>query len=606
MVKRTSQILRNLRKLMKNLAFVPETLHAYIVPGFDSHHNEYLSPRDKRRDYITGFTGSSGYAVITENQACLWTDGRYFLQAVQEMDENWTLMKEGTAESVSYTEWIGKNLPAGARIGADPWLVTHSSWENLENDVNKYGQELVAVDKNLVDAIWEDRPGVDVYPIQPLEIYYTGRTWKSKVREVIQKIKAEKAACYIVTTLDDIAYGRLHLFVDSDKVTVAVRQHLHLEPGSFVEIDIRESGAEGIALDVKVELHAYEELKDFIHSMVGTTDQGQFWFSPFCSQSIVSVIPKSRRLCKTSPITLMKNVKNPVELQGILESHIRDGAALCEFFSWLEQTVDSSEVDELTAVEKSREFRSSYENFVGLSFSTIASSGPNGAFVHYKPKEETCRKLSREEMFLLDSGAHYKDGTTDVTRTVHLGVPTDFQRECYTRVLKGHIAIRNTVCPVKTKGNQLDCLARIHLWNVGLDYNHGTGHGVGHYLNVHEDPIGIHRRPYPEDPGLDVGMVISNEPGYYQEGGFGIRIENLVHVVAASTNYNCGKFVTFEDLTFVPHQRKLIDPGLLTSDEVSYIDSYHTLCREKVGALLRSLGKTEALKWLIRETEPLG
>jgi len=357
-------------------------------------------------------------------------------------------------------------------------------------------------------------------------------------------------------------------------------------------------------VDNVVEIKPYDSIAGFLSDLKNVT----IWLSNNASQALVSLCSPNKTILECTPVTLAKAIKNPVEIQGFKSCHVRDAAALCSYFAWLEKEIPKGIVTEISGADKLASERSDMENFVGLSFDTISSVGPNGAIIHYKPSQESNRLLTTEELYLVDSGGQYKDGTTDVTRTLHFGSPKPFEKECFTRVLKGQLKVAMAVFPSKIKGNYLDTLARISLWEVGLDYSHGTGHGVGSYLNVHEGPMGISWRPYPDDPGLQVGMVLSNEPGYYQDGDFGIRLENLVHIVQADTKHNFRDrgYLTFEDLTVVPIQQKLIDPKLLSPDEINYINMYHQKCRDSVGPLLRDMGKSDGLKWLIRETNPIG
>lgn len=303
----------------------------------------------------------------------------------------------------------------------------------------------------------------------------------------------------------------------------------------------------------------------------------------------------------------MKAIKNPVEIEGMKSSHIRDGAALVRFFSWLEREVASGAVvTELSAADRLEQFRSEQEHHVGPSFETISSSGEHAAIVHYKPTPESNIAVTDSAPYLCDSGAQYLDGTTDVTRTVHMGTPTDHQKECFTRVLKGQMLMGSAVFPERIKGNCLDSFARKFLWDVGLDYQHGTGHGIGHYLNVHEGPMGISWRVYPDDPGLQAGMFMSNEPGYYEDGSFGVRIEDIVLIVPADTKCpGDKKFLTFETVTMCPIQSKMIKKELLTESEVETLNAYHKTVREKVGPLIEAQKDVEAMEWLIRETKPL-
>ncbi|XP_046997256.1 xaa-Pro aminopeptidase ApepP isoform X2 [Schistocerca americana] len=599
-----------LRSLFKNLKYVPEPIQGYVVPSDDAHQSEYLAECDKRRAFISGFTGSAGTAVITETQACLWTDGRYFLQATKQMDDNWTLMKEGIPTTPTQGAWLSKALPAGSRVGVDPKLISYSAWKPLQTQLEAAGHSLVPVATNLIDLIWDDRPAPPKGTVEPLPLVYTGKTSKTKVEEVRTMLAEKGATLLVVTALDevawllnlrgsDIAYNpvffsyalvtmhSVHLFMDECKLTPSVRQHFNQE-------------------DLCITIHPYEKIQDVLTEQI-SEQEGKVWISAGASYALTSLIPDKKRVSEATPIALMKAIKNNVEIQGMINAHIRDAAALCCYFAWLEKEVVKGTVSEVSGASRLEEFRREQENFVGPSFETISSSGPNGAIIHYTPSPESDRLLTVDELYLCDSGGQYKDGTTDVTRTIHFGTPTQFEKECFTRVFKGQFFMGTSVFPTKIKGNCLDTLARKYLWDVGLDYLHGTGHGIGSFLNVHEGPMGISWRIYPEDPGLQEGMFLSNEPGFYEDGKFGIRLENICRIVPANVPYKFKdhKFLTFETVTLVPIQTKMLVREMLTDKEVAYLNDYHKQCREKVGPLLKKMGHHEAWEWLCRETEPI-
>ena len=616
-VVRTGAQLIRLRKLMASE--VPP-LKAYIIPSCDAHHSEYLASCDERRAFITGFNGSAGTAIVTAKDALLWTDARYYLQAEAQMDENWTLMKEGQLDTPSRGQWLAAHLDSGANVGVDPFLMTVTEWKSLKRSLDGDNIKLVAVKNNLVDAVWGlNQPERPNQPIKPLELKFTGKSWEDKVHAIRGVMKEKKADVLVLSALDDSAWflnlrgsditynpvffcytvitqDKVYFFANDEQVTKEVVNHLKPEK------DVTNI----------VEIKPYESITGFLSSYRGKT----IWLSNQSSQALLlsTLGEKSddksvnKVIIECSPVTIAKANKNSVEINGFINCHVRDAAALCNYFAWLEKEVPKGTVTEISGSDKLESFRAEMENFVGLSFDTISSVGPNAAIIHYKATPETSRALTTEEIYLVDSGGQYKDGTTDVTRTMHFGTPKPFEKECFTRVLKGQIKVAQAVFPTKIKGNYLDTLARLALWEVGLDYGHGTGHGVGAYLNVHEGPMGISWRPMPDDPGLQVGMVLSNEPGYYQDGEFGIRIENLVHIVKADTRHNFRDrgYLTFEDLTVCPIQQKLIDPTLLTQEEISYINQYHQKCRDMVGPLLREMGHQAGLNWLIKETRPIG
>ncbi|KAM4636509.1 xaa-Pro aminopeptidase 1 [Discoglossus pictus] len=614
----TTELLRQLRQAMRSSRTLSEPIQAYIVPSGDAHQSEYIAPCDCRRAFICGFDGSAGTAIITEQNAAMWTDGRYFLQAAQQMDSNWTLMKMGLKDTPTQEDWLISVLPEGSRVGVDPFIIQTDQWKSMSISLKNAGHLLVPVQENLIDAIWADRPPRPCQPLMTLGLNYTGLSWQKKIEALRTKMAERKASWIVLTALDEVAWlfnlrgldveynpvffayaivgvDTIRLFISGDRVNdPAVRAHLLL--GSSPPSEFR------------ILLEPYDSVLPALQSICNAlTAKEKVWFSDKASYALTEAVPKTHRyLTQYTPICLAKAVKNASEIEGMRRAHVKDAVALCEFFAWLEKEIIKDTVTEISASDKAEEFRSQQEDFVELSFATISSTGPNGAIIHYKPVAETNRKLSVGEVFLLDSGAQYKDGTTDVTRTMHFGTPTDYQKECFTYVLKGHIAVSASVFPNGTKGHLLDSFARSALWESGLDYLHGTGHGVGSFLNVHEGPCGISYKTFADEP-LEAGMILSDEPGYYEDGSFGIRIENLVLVVAAKTKYNFRNrgSLTFEPITLVPIQTKMINIDLLTQKEIDWVNSYHKKCREVVGAELEKQGRQNALQWLIRETQPI-
>ncbi|XP_028828945.1 xaa-Pro aminopeptidase 1 isoform X1 [Denticeps clupeoides] len=614
----TVELLRQLRQAMKNSKYIAEPIQAYIVPSGDAHQSEYISPCDCRREFICGFNGSAGIAIVTEQHAAMWTDGRYFLQASQQMDNNWTLMKMGLKETPSQEDWLIGILPENSRVGVDPWIIAADQWKNMFKALAGAGHSLVAVQDNLIDAIWDGRPHRPSTQLITLGLRYTGLTWQDKVTALRAKMSERKISWFVVTALDEIAWlfnlrgsdieynpvffayaivglSTLRLFVDQKRLAdPAVREHLQLDTTSQPEMSIQAAPYESV----------YTELLA-ICAALGPKDK--VWISDKASCALTQVIPKAHRtLIPYTPICLAKAVKNATEIEGMKMAHIKDAVALCELFAWLEKEIPKGMVTEISAADKAEEYRSQQKDFVGLSFPTISSVGPNGAIIHYRPLPETNRTLSLNELYLIDSGAQYMDGTTDVTRTVHFGTPSAFEKECFTSVLKGHIAVSAAVFPNGTKGHLLDSFARAALWDSGLDYLHGTGHGVGCFLNVHEGPCGISYKTFADEP-LEAGMIVSDEPGYYEDGSFGIRIENVVLVVPTKTkhNYRNRGSLTFEPLTLVPIQLKMIDTDQLTKRERDWVNEYHRKCREVVGTELERQGRKDGLDWLIRETQPI-
>ncbi|XP_072280200.1 xaa-Pro aminopeptidase 1 isoform X2 [Pyxicephalus adspersus] len=614
----TTELLRQLRQTMRSSRSLAEPIQAYIVPSADEHQSEYIAPSDCRREFICGFSGSAGTAIVREQSAAMWTDGRYFLQAAQQMDNNWTLMKMGLKDTPTQEDWLISVLPEGSRVGVDPFIIQTDQWKSMSMALKNAGHLLVAVQENLIDAIWTDRPARPCQPLITLGLNYTGLSWQDKIVALRAKLVERKASWIVLTALDEVAWlfnlrgsdvaynpvffayamvgmDDIRLFIDGERMSdPAVRAHLLLDSSPSPEF--------------RIQVQPYRSILSALQGVcAGLSPKDKVWISDKASYALSEAIPKTQRyLSQYTPICLAKAVKNSAEIEGMRRAHIKDAVALCELFCWLEKEIHNGNLTEISVADKAEEFRSQQHDFVELSFPTISSTGPNGAIIHYQPSPETNRKLCVNEVFLLDSGAQYKDGTTDVTRTMHFGTPSEYQKECFTYVLKGHIAVSAAVFPNGTKGHLLDSFARAALWESGLDYLHGTGHGVGSFLNVHEGPCGISYKTFADEP-LEAGMILSDEPGYYEDGSFGIRLENLVLVVPAKTKYNFRDrgSLTFEPITLVPIQSKMINVDLLTQKEVDWVNDYHKTCREVVGAELQRQGRQDAFQWLIKETQPI-
>lgn len=506
-----------------------------------------------------------------------------------------------------------KTLPTGSRVGVDPKLITTEQFVPLRKELETVGHKLIPISQNLIELLWTDRPKRPLNPVKPLPVKFTGKTVKSKLNEVVSAMKDRKADYLVLTALDQVAWflnlrgsdidynpvffsyvivsvnSTFTLFLDPQQATDEVTEHLKNEAGDVFRIEPYS----------KIE----EALKEICLEL-----NGFVWFSEFSSYALTSIIPNEHLLLTdTTPVELMKAVKNSTEVSGMKNAHLKDAVALCCYFAWLEQNVASGTVTEVSGAEKLHQFRQTQADFMGDSFATISSVGPHGAIIHYQPSQETDVTITTSQLYLCDSGAQYRDGTTDVTRTVHFGTPIDYEKQCYTRVLKGQLKLASRIFPTKIKGNHLDSFAREFLWDVGLDYAHGTGHGIGHYLNVHEGPMGISWRPMNQDPGLEANMFVSNEPGYYEDGKFGIRIEDIVQIVPASPPYNFNNrgYLTFETVTLVPKSINLIDVAMLTDAEINQLNRYHQQCREVIGPLLDRQGYKEAKAWLVKETVPL-
>ncbi|TYI60472.1 hypothetical protein E1A91_D10G106800v1 [Gossypium mustelinum] len=642
-----AEILSALRSLMASHS---PPLHALIVPSEDYHQSEYVSDRDKRREFVSGFTGSAGLALITKDEARLWTDGRYFLQAMQQLSDQWQLMRIG--EDPSVDSWISDNLPREAAIGVDPWCVSVDTAQRWERAFAKNQQKLIQTSSNLVDEVWKNQPPAETNPVIVHPLEFAGRSVAEKLKDLREKLAIERARGIIITALDEVAWlynirgsdvsycpvvhafaivtlNSAFLYVDKRKVSSKVSSSIQ-ENG----IEVREYGAvsSDVALLASNQLDKDTGLSSGRNDVceTGTCEAEEnnndlIWVDPAsCCYALFSKLHAKKMLLQQSPLALAKALKNPVELDGLRNAHIRDGAAVVQYLVWLDKQMqeiygasgyflegkgaskkrsETMKLTEVTASDKLEGFRATKEHFRGLSFPTISSVGPNAAVIHYSPQPETCAELDPDSIYLFDSGAQYLDGTTDITRTVHFGKPSEHEKACYTSVLKGHIALGNARFPNGTNGHALDILARIPLWRYGLDYRHGTGHGIGSYLNVHEGPHLISFRPQARNVPLQASMTVTDEPGYYAVGNFGIRLENVLVIKEADTEFNFGDkgYLSFEHITWAPYQIKLIDLSLLTPEEIEWLNTYHSKCRE---ILAPSMDKNE-LDWLKKATEPV-
>jgi len=587
-----------LRKVMKR-----HGVEAYLIPSTDPHQSEYLPEVWKRRQFITGFTGSAGDALVTLTQAGLWTDSRYFLQAERELkDSGFTLFKAGTPGVPSWQEWIAKRLSPGQALGLDPKLIAHRDFVKLEKEFQRRGIFLKAIEKNLVDAIWRQKPSAPAGAISILEKKYAGESVREKLERLRKKMAEEDADAHVLTQLDAIAW----LFnvrgsdVEFNPVAVAYAIVSRKKATLFVErYKVPNKVPQALARNVTI-----ENYEDFCSRLceLGKKKMRIWLDEASAGEWIVrSLGPGAKPIFKPSPVHLFKAVKNRTEIAGSKVAHLRDGAAMVNFLCWLEKAVPKGGVSELSAAEKMEEFRRRQDRFMGLSFKTISSYAGHGAVVHYAVSPETDVPLKPEGIYLIDSGSQYKEATTDITRTVCLGRPTEEQRDRFTRVLKGLIALTRLSFPQGTFGTQVDILARLALWEKGLNYGHGTGHGIGAYLNVHEGPQSVApARGF--GVGLESGMITSIEPGYYKENEYGLRVENLVLVVKdLSRSTKSFSYYTFETLTLCPIDLRLIKKGVLTAEEIRWLDGYHRTVRE---ALTPRLGSAE-LAWLKKATRPV-
>ena len=568
-------------------------LHGFIIPRADEHQNEYVPANAERLAWLTGFTGSAGLAIVLNESAAIFVDGRYGLQVRDQVDAR--VFKPLDSGQISPESWLEENLPKGAMLGFDPWLTTPASLERYAKAARKAGADLAPVSDNPVDAIWADRPAPPLAPVRLHPKRFAGVEAKRKLPNIACAL--DDCGALLVSNPHNVAWAfnirgadvphtplplcfaliranaNPTLYIDARKLSEPVRQALSAlalvqEPGALAD-DLQTLGAAG----AKVQFDASTvpvKLVDALKGAGGQADLG------------------------ADPITLMKARKNAAEIAGARAAHLRDGAALVNFLCWFDAHARGGKLTEVEAVQALESFRRDTGKLKEVSFPTISGAGANGAIVHYRVTERTNAKIGKG-LFLLDSGAQYEDGTTDVTRTISVGKPSAEMRDRFTRVLKGHIAIARALFPKGANGAQIDSFARRALWEAGLDYDHGTGHGVGAFLSVHEGPQNISKRgACPLEPG----MIISNEPGYYKPGAYGIRIENLVLVEKREISGGERETYGFETLTLAPIDLACVEPKLLNRDELRWLDSYHARVRKELSPLV----SPPVRKWLALAT----
>ena len=565
-------------------------LDGFMVPRADEHQGEYVPPSAARLAWLTGFTGSAGIAVLLLEKGAVFSDGRYTLQMPEQVDtEVFDCLHIGDDPPV---EWIAANLPPGGALGYDPWLHVETEVRKFEEAIGKAGSRLVACADNPLDAVWTDRPAPPTAPMVAHDIAYAGRESADKRRDLAAALGEAGRDAAVLTLPDSIAWllnvrggdvthtplplsfalldreGRVELFVDPAKPAPGLGGHL----GN--EVSLAPPEAFGPALDA---LAGKKVLVD--------AGRAPAWVVSRLEAAGAEIVRER------DPCILPKACKNEGEIAGTRAAHRRDAGAMADFLAWLNREGPSGRQTELSAAARLRSCRERLPLFRDLSFPTISGAGPNGAVVHYGVTEATDRAIAPDMLYLVDSGAQFLDGTTDITRTIAIGTPTERQRACFTRVLKGHIALATARFPAGTTGAQLDTLARAPLWQAGLDFDHGTGHGVGSYLSVHEGPQRVARSG--NEPLLP-GMILSNEPGYYEPGAFGIRIENLL-LVRADPEFP--DMLSFETLTFAPIDRRLIDTALLAPAERDWLNAYH--------AQVRGTAACDDPVWLEAATAPI-
>ncbi|MCI6747342.1 MAG: aminopeptidase P family protein [Bacteroidales bacterium] len=585
MSKETFPHLEALRDLMRS-----KHIDAVIIPGTDPHQSEYPSEHWKFRDYVSGFTGSNGTAVVTLDDAGLWTDSRYFLQAAEQLEgSGFTLRKENIPGEPTVLEWLGEVLDEDAVVGVDGRLFSLIEANRIEMFCAQNGF-MFAPDFRAAEAIWTDRPARPMNPAFVHDEALAGEDVDSKISRVVDALDAADADGLLITALDEIAWllnlrgsdvdytpvviafayvseDERVLFIDSEKVTSEVKDHL------------KKYG---------VKIKDYDDIEKFLGKISSTA-------TVMVDPNRVSDALGQAMICNktymASPVIALKGVKNECQIAGFRQAMLYDGAAMVRMMMWLEQNVANG-ITEMDVDRRLQQERAAYASNRGDSFHMIAGYKDHGAIVHYEATDESAYTLAPDGLLLIDTGGQYLEGTTDITRTISLGNPTAAEKHDYTLILKGHLALARAVFPKGTMGVQLDVLARGPLWNEGMTYLHGTGHGVGHFLGCHEGPQSIRMEANPTP--LELGMVTSNEPGIYKTGEYGIRTENLLLCVPACSNEEWGEFYKFESLTLFPYDTTLMDMDMLSREEVKQINDYHAMVCER----LRPLLNADEAQWL--------
>ena len=582
-----------LRELMKE-----NRMDAYIVPSFDAHQSEYVADHWKSREWISGFTGSAGTVVITLDDAGLWTDGRYYIQAEKEIEGSGIrLFKAAEPDVPSFIEWLGDTLKEKSKVGFDGNVFSVDMVKDMENEFDTKNIGL-KIEQDLINKIWSDRPEIPKSSIFAHEVKYSGKSIIEKLNQVREEMNKKGANHYLLTSLDDIAWllnirgndvpnnpvvisnvivaqDKCYLFIDSSKVS------------KEIELII---GAEG------VEIKDYNEIGKILESL--TSKDTIIFDSSKTNICLYNAIGKNTKKVQMLNITTkLKGIKNEVEIENLKNCEVMDGVAMVKFIKWLKTSVNKEKITEISASDKLEGFRSQIELFAGLSFDTIAGYKDHAAMMHYKANEETQYTLKDEGFFLVDSGGQYYNGTTDITRTIVLGKLTEEEKRDYTLVLKANIALAKAKFLYGATGANLDVLARQPIWKYGIDYKCGTGHGVGFFLNVHEGPQGFRPNNYTK---LEKGMILTNEPGIYKEGKFGIRTENMM-IVVEDEKTEFGQFMKFEAITYCPIDLDGINSEVMTVEEKQWLNDYHKDVYTKLSPYLNE----EEKQWLKEETREI-
>lgn len=574
-----------------------EQINAFIIPSTDPHAGEYVPEHWETRKWLSGFTGSAGTLVITEKEGGLWTDSRYFLQAEEQLNETGIdLQKEGLSSTPSIVEWLGEKLQAGSKVGIDGWVNSISTVENLSRQLLTYQLTLISTEDPFA-SIWENRPSIPENPIFILPIEYAGVSCQHKISQIQELLQKKQTEGLLLSTLDEIAW------------TLNLRGNdVHCNPVfvSYLLITNKQATLYISPKKLTDELTEYLQqnniiIKDYedIISDLSDYKEKNIQLSPSTNYALYQAASSTTHILQeVSPVVYLKAIKNDTEISGIHQAMKRDGVAMVRFLKWIKEAVQQGSESEISISNKLYEFRNEQALFKGISFDTIAGYQQHGAIVHYEATPDTDIPLKPEGLLLLDSGGQYMDGTTDITRTIALGRVSQQQKTDYTLVLKGFIALSQAVFPHGTCGTQLDVLARQYMWKAGINYGHGTGHGVGHFLNVHEGPHQIRMNHVPSP--LLPGMTITNEPGIYRSGEYGIRTENTMLVVKDNKT-SFGTFYRFEPLTLCPIDKEAICAEMMTSDEIQWLNNYHARVYNELSPLL----SPEERIWLENATSAL-
>ena len=575
-------------------------ISAFIVPSTDPHSGEYVPAHWESRKWLSGFSGSAGTVVVTKDNAGLWTDSRYFIQAEEQLEGTGIqLFKDRLPETPSISEWLGSVLNKGEKVGIDGWVNSMQEATGLRKELKAYGLELTLVEDPF-QYIWNDRPTLPQSPVFIHGLEYAGVSCSEKISKIKESIKSNGAKTIILSALDEIAWT-LNLRGDDVHCNPLFISYLILSETKNTLYILEEKITEEVRSYLKghaVEIEDYKSFSKNLKAFSGK-DEEFLQISPQANEALYTLASQHANVTiAPSPVALMKAHKNPTEIAGFRKAMERDGVAMVKFLRWIKDAVKTGEETELSVDEKLYELRAEQANFKGISFDTIAGYKEHAAIVHYEATPETSIPLKPEGMLLLDSGAQYLDGTTDITRTIVLGPLTEEEKQDYTLVLKGHLQLQNAEFPAGTCGTQLDVLARIAMWKAGINYLHGTGHGVGQFLSVHEGPHQVRMNHMPTL--LEPGMTLTDEPGIYKAGRHGIRIENTLVIVPAQES-EFGAFYKFEPLTLCPIGKEAILIEMLNDEELNWFNEYHQMVYNRLKPFLNE----EEQAWLEEATSPL-